>query len=120
LRIAKLIEFLLAGNDEIARNEWSQGRRVRLVLQDCASNSLKSLLKIRPDERGDTSAVRRSVECKALSSVRNSSKVGGGQVLEPVGEGRDTGVCPESDAIKVLREQTLATLAARQADFNLL
>jgi hypothetical protein len=40
------------------------GKRVRLALQDGPADSLDGPFKIRPDERRDTSTVRRSVERK--------------------------------------------------------
>ncbi len=91
------------------------GKGVWQVLQDRASDPLDSLFKIRPNERGDPTAVQYPVEREAPSSVRNSFKVGRGEILEPVGQHGNPGICTKSHAIKVFRQQTLATIAAWQA-----
>ncbi len=90
------------------------GKGVWLVLQDSPSYPLHGLFKIRPYERRRFGAVRRPVECEAPSSFRDCLKVGRGKVKEPAGEGGNIGICTKSYAIQVLREQPLATLAARQ------
>jgi len=90
------------------------------VLQDYPPDPLYGFFKIRPNERRNPGPVRRPVEREAPSSVRDGLKVGGREILEPVGQRGNTGICTKSYPIQVLREQTLATLTARQADLNLL